>query len=109
MPWHPQILADQLTLSQLGGGVDYAHQIIVGLRIFRPSNGPDHGLGMDNDSTTKNTPKTSQIIRPIYPNRPKPLGYYSYVVSVVREFKQEKESRDKRFLTTKLHAVNLLC
>ena len=28
MPWHPQILADQLTLSQ-PGGADYAHQIIL--------------------------------------------------------------------------------
>jgi hypothetical protein len=27
VPWHPQILADQLTLSQPGGGD--AHQIIV--------------------------------------------------------------------------------
>ena len=25
VPWHPQILADQLTLSQPGGGADYAH------------------------------------------------------------------------------------
>ena len=28
MPWHPQILADQLTLSQ-PDGADYAHQIIL--------------------------------------------------------------------------------
>jgi hypothetical protein len=30
MPWHPQILADQLTLSQPGegGGADYSHPII---------------------------------------------------------------------------------
>ena len=28
VPWHPQILADQLTLSQ-PRGVDYAHQIIL--------------------------------------------------------------------------------
>ena len=28
MPWHPQFLADQLTLSQpRGGGADYAHHI----------------------------------------------------------------------------------
>ena len=26
-PWHPQILADQSTLSQPGGGADYAHHI----------------------------------------------------------------------------------
>ena len=26
VPWHPQILADQLTLSQ-SGGTDYAHLI----------------------------------------------------------------------------------
>ena len=32
MPWHPQILADQLTLSQPGvGGADYVHQIILAL------------------------------------------------------------------------------
>ena len=29
VPWHPQILADQLTLSQLGG-TDYAHLITAG-------------------------------------------------------------------------------
>ncbi len=28
VPWHTQILADQLTLSQ-PGGPDYAHQIIL--------------------------------------------------------------------------------
>ena len=28
MPWHPQILTDNLTLSQ-PGGTDYAHQIIL--------------------------------------------------------------------------------
>ena len=28
VPWHPQILADQLTLSQ-PRGVDYSHQIIL--------------------------------------------------------------------------------
>ena len=28
VPWHPQILADQLTLSQ-PGGADYARQIIL--------------------------------------------------------------------------------
>ena len=28
VPWHPQILADQLTLSQ-PRGADYAHQIIL--------------------------------------------------------------------------------
>ena len=28
VPWHTQILADQLTLSQ-PGGADYAHQIIL--------------------------------------------------------------------------------
>ena len=32
VPWHPQILADQLTLSQLGGA-DYAHQIILAHRF----------------------------------------------------------------------------
>ena len=29
MPWHPQVLADQLTLSQ-PGGAGYAHQINTG-------------------------------------------------------------------------------
>ena len=29
VPWHPQILADQLTLSQ-PGGTDYAQQITTG-------------------------------------------------------------------------------
>ena len=28
VPWHPQILADQLTLSQ-PEGADYAHQIVL--------------------------------------------------------------------------------
>ena len=37
---HPQILANQLTLSQ-PRGADYAHQIILAPRIFRPSDGPD--------------------------------------------------------------------
>ena len=41
VPWHPQILADQLTLSQ-PGGADYAHHIMYYWhpRIFRPSYGP---------------------------------------------------------------------
>ena len=33
MPWHPQILADQLTLSQ-PGGTDYAHLITTGTPGF---------------------------------------------------------------------------
>ena len=40
VPWHKQILADQLTLSQ-PGGTDYAHLITtLHPRIFRPSDGP---------------------------------------------------------------------
>ena len=39
VPWYPQILADQLTLSQ-PRGADYAHQIILAPQIFRPSDGP---------------------------------------------------------------------
>ena len=35
VPWHPQILADQLTLSQPGGGADYAHQIILAPTVFQ--------------------------------------------------------------------------
>ena len=33
VPWHPQILADQLTLSQ-PGGADYAHHINTGIPGF---------------------------------------------------------------------------
>ena len=33
LPWHPQILADQLTLSQ-PGGADYARHITTGTRRF---------------------------------------------------------------------------
>ena len=33
LPWHPQILADQLTLSQ-PGGTDYAHLITTGTPGF---------------------------------------------------------------------------
>ena len=33
VPWHPQILADQLTLSQ-SGGTDYAHLITTGTPGF---------------------------------------------------------------------------
>ena len=33
MPWHPQIMADQLTLSQ-PGGEDYAHHINTGTPEF---------------------------------------------------------------------------
>ena len=33
VPWHPQILADQLILSQLGG-TDYAHLITTGTPGF---------------------------------------------------------------------------
>ena len=29
VPWHPRILADQLTLSQPQRGADYAHQMIL--------------------------------------------------------------------------------
>ena len=46
-PWHPQILADQLTLSQPGAGADYARQITTSLpRFFRPSYGPVKFWGM---------------------------------------------------------------
>jgi uncharacterized Zn-finger protein len=34
VPWHPQILADQLTLSK-PRGADYAHQIILDFQTFR--------------------------------------------------------------------------
>ena len=37
VPWHPQILADQLTLSQ-PGGTDYAPLITTG--TIGPSDGP---------------------------------------------------------------------
>ena len=36
----PKFLADQLTLSQPRGRIDYAYQIITYPRIFRPSYGP---------------------------------------------------------------------
>ena len=39
VPWHPQILADQLTQSQ-PRGADYAHQLILAPQISRPSDGP---------------------------------------------------------------------
>ena len=39
VPWHPQVLADQLTLYQ-PRGADYAHQIKLVSRNFRPSDGP---------------------------------------------------------------------
>ena len=43
----PQILADQLTLSQPGAGADYARQIATSLpRFFRPSYGPVKFWGM---------------------------------------------------------------
>ena len=35
--WHPQILVDQLTFSQLGG-VDYAHHITTGIPRFSDLN-----------------------------------------------------------------------
>ena len=37
MPWHPKVLADQLTLSQ-PMGTDYSHQIVMappGFQTFR--------------------------------------------------------------------------
>ena len=37
VPWHPQILADQLTLSQPGGPSNYYWHP----RIFRPSDGSE--------------------------------------------------------------------
>jgi hypothetical protein len=41
VPWHTQILADQLTLFQ-PGGTDYAHlNYYWHTRIFRPSDGPE--------------------------------------------------------------------
>ena len=43
VPWHPQTLIDQLTLSQLGR-TDYAHLTTIAPpppHIFIPSNGPD--------------------------------------------------------------------
>ena len=45
VPWHPQILIDQLILSQpgrgAGGGADYTHHITTAPRIFRPFYGPE--------------------------------------------------------------------
>ena len=38
IPWHPKILADQLTLYQ-PRGTNYAHRVI---QIFRPSYGPGY-------------------------------------------------------------------
>ena len=42
VPWHPQILADQLTLSQ-PEGTDYSHLLNYRwhTQIFRPSDGPE--------------------------------------------------------------------
>jgi hypothetical protein len=54
LPWHPQILADQLTLSQLGG-TDYADLIITGTTGF--SDLPT-ALGLTNQ------PKLGQAIPP---------------------------------------------
>ena len=34
VPWHTQILADQLTLNQTAGGTDYAHLITTGTPGF---------------------------------------------------------------------------
>ena len=63
----------------------------------------NHGLGMDSDkmceaSTTKNTPKTSQIIRPIYSNRPKPLGYYwkEFICGVCSPWIQARERKSRQ-------------
>ena len=41
MPWHPQILADQLTLSQPGSRLYPPHYYLPSPRIFRPSYGPE--------------------------------------------------------------------
>ena len=73
-------------------------------------------IGMDSDKMCEALPKIPPKPHKLF-GRPTQIGQNlwdtieksSYLVSVVREFKQEKESRDKRFLTTKLHAVNLLC
>ena len=45
MPWHPQILADQLTLFQLGG-TDYAQLITTGIQRFSDLPSSD-GPGID--------------------------------------------------------------
>ena len=47
VPWHTQILADQLNLSQ-PGGTDYAHHISTGTPwFFRLSDGPEaHPQGL---------------------------------------------------------------
>ena len=53
MPWHPQILADQLTLSQ-PGGTKYAHLITTGTPGFSdlPTALTDHVLtALENNST----------------------------------------------------------
>ena len=55
VPWHPQILADQLTLSQ-PGGTDYAKLIITGTPGF--SDLPT-ALGLTNQ------PKFGQAIPPL--------------------------------------------
>ena len=46
VPWHPQILADQLTLSQPGEGQIMPTTFLYlspSPRIFRPSYGPEYG------------------------------------------------------------------
>ena len=42
VPWHPQVLADQLTLSQ-PMGADYAHQIILATSDFQAYQRPWDG------------------------------------------------------------------
>jgi hypothetical protein len=64
VPWHPQILADQLTLSQ-PRGADYAHQIILTPSDFQTFQRPCHTYERkqwEPGNTSRPTLSTSLIV-----------------------------------------------
>ena len=57
VPWHTQILADQLTLFQPGGGTDYAHLITTGTPGFSDLPTALHRISFKKSSTNRGLQK----------------------------------------------------
>ena len=57
VPWHTQILADQLTLFQPGGDRLCPPNYYWYTRIFRPSDGPGEGIQCQRQHLERGLPK----------------------------------------------------
>ena len=61
LPWHPQIFADQLTLSQPGRQI-MPTTLLLAPRILRPSYGPAQSLTLDYDSVNMQLVRTYFLV-----------------------------------------------